>query len=158
MTFDRHSVSFRLTTLAKTQTLARLLAQSQGPPAVLALVGNLGTGKTTFVQAFAQALGSQATVTSPTFTLLNHYPIPGGELIHGDFYRLHSAEEAAQLGLGDYMGHPKTTVIIEWADRFPKLFPPTTLWLFFDLAHDSRVCRIEGLTDDTVFRLEKIRP
>ncbi|MBI2067373.1 MAG: tRNA (adenosine(37)-N6)-threonylcarbamoyltransferase complex ATPase subunit type 1 TsaE [Deltaproteobacteria bacterium] len=81
---------------------------------VIGLKGDLGSGKTTFVQGMAQGLGidDRHYVNSPTFTLVNVY----GPLVHVDLYRIESPIELASLGLEDYLG--SHIVVIEWAEKF----------------------------------------
>jgi tRNA threonylcarbamoyladenosine biosynthesis protein TsaE len=95
---------------------ARLAAALQGGEAI-ALVGDLGAGKTTFVAGLVEALGGGA-ATSPTFALINEYP--GGRLHvwHADLYRIEREAEVPELGLDDAFGDPRGVVIVEWADRF----------------------------------------
>lgn len=83
----------------------------------IALVGDLGAGKTTFVAGLVAALGG-GTATSPTFALINEYP--GGRLHvwHADLYRIEREAELPELGLDDAFGDPHGVVIVEWADRF----------------------------------------
>jgi tRNA threonylcarbamoyladenosine biosynthesis protein TsaE len=104
----------------------------------IALVGELGVGKTTFVAGFVAALGGGA-ASSPTFALVNIYA--GGRLrvVHADLYRLEAARELVELGLDDEMGDPRTVCLVEWADKFPGVLPPGA-WRI-DLAHagDARV-------------------
>lgn len=114
------------------------------PGDVIALVGDLGSGKTTFVQGLAQALqvAESAYVRSPTFTIINEYAgrIP---LFHIDLYRLERPEELAGLGLEDYFDAGGITVV-EWADKFRALFPPRTKWITFRTI-DERTRAVEGI-------------
>ena len=86
---------------------------------VIALNGDLGTGKTTFVRALAAALGSTDRVKSPTFTLLNQYSVSGhssiNKIIHADLYRLKTKQDLASLNIEEQQG-PDTVVVIEWAN------------------------------------------
>lgn len=97
---------------------------------VVALCGDLGTGKTQFVKGLVTGLGGAAEVTSPTFTLIHEYT--GGRLpvYHFDFYRLDFATEAIALGLDEYLDGSGVSVI-EWADKFPNLLPSGTRWFRF---------------------------
>lgn len=83
----------------------------------IALIGDLGAGKTTLVAGLVAALGGGA-ASSPTFSLVNEYR--GGRLRvwHVDLYRLERAAELPELGLDDVIGDPRGIVIIEWADKF----------------------------------------
>jgi tRNA threonylcarbamoyl adenosine modification protein YjeE len=110
---------------------ARLAHALRGGDAI-ALVGDLGAGKTTFVAGLVAAFGAVA--TSPTFALLNEYP---GRLIvwHVDLYRIEKAAELPELGLDDLVGDPRGVVIVEWADKFDVL-PRDHLRV--ELAHDPR--------------------
>jgi tRNA threonylcarbamoyladenosine biosynthesis protein TsaE len=90
---------------------------------VFGLVGDLGAGKTQFVKGFVQAIGSDAQVTSPTFTLIHEYAGGRCPVYHFDFYRLDSPEAVVRLGFDEYVDGDGIC-IIEWADRFPQLLPP----------------------------------
>jgi len=92
---------------------------------VLALTGELGSGKTTFVQAFARALGIQARPKSPTFTLMHEYRIPGSELSlwHLDCYRLDGRKDLEQLDLAPVLADPTNIVLIEWPERAGDILP-----------------------------------
>ena len=103
-------------------TIGRLLHGGQ----VLALIGELGAGKTALVRGIAAGLGIPGTVvSSPTFTLVHQYQarVP---LIHIDFYRLRSSDEAESIGLSDCFRDDVVTAI-EWANRFPALLPADRL-------------------------------
>lgn len=118
--------------LEATAAFAKQLSAHLKPGNILALVGELGAGKTTFVKSLAHAWGvpSKTPVTSPTFTLIQEYPAAKGPFFHIDFYRLSKENELSQLGLEEYF-EGKGIVVVEWADRFPTLFPEKTLWLEF---------------------------
>ncbi len=114
-----------------TRGFAARLAAELGPGAVLALAGEMGAGKTTFVQGLAAGweVEDLRQVVSPTYTLVNEYPGPRGVLYHLDFYRLDSAASARALGLDELVGGRQGLVVIEWADRFPELVPGGALWV-----------------------------
>jgi tRNA threonylcarbamoyladenosine biosynthesis protein TsaE len=103
---------------------------------VLALCGDLGAGKTQFVKGLATALGSDATVTSPTFTLIHEYLDGRLPLYHFDFYRLEDEDEALKIGLDEYLNGGGICVI-EWADKFPALLPAHTKWYRFTHGEDG---------------------
>ncbi len=101
---------------ATTRAGERLAAAVQGGDAI-ALVGDLGAGKTTLVAGLVAALGG-GEAQSPTFSLVNEYP--GGRLVvwHVDLYRVEKPAELPELGLDDVLGDPRGIVVVEWADKF----------------------------------------
>lgn len=121
-----------------TQAWARELAAGLQAPVVIALIGNLGAGKTQVAKGIAVGLGLTAAITSPTFTLINEYPLPnGGVLYHVDCYRLQEAErEARQLGLEELFD--LGIVLIEWADRIPTLLPAARIDIYLSDAGPGR--------------------
>ena len=98
----------------ETARVAAALAPSLEPGDEMLLKGALASGKTAFVQELVKALGSNAEVTSPTFTLAQFYPTPAGTFLHIDAYRLSSVAEFRDLALDDYVGESITAV--EWGD------------------------------------------
>src|SRR5215211_142016 len=98
----------------ETAAVAAALAPFLLPGDTIMLKGALAGGKTAFVQELVAALGSEADVTSPTFTLAQFYPTPGGTFLHIDAYRLSSVAEFRDLGLEDYVAGSITAV--EWGD------------------------------------------
>jgi tRNA threonylcarbamoyladenosine biosynthesis protein TsaE len=118
------------------ESLGRAAAALAKPGTHIALVGDLGAGKTHWTKGFVAGIGSSATVTSPTFGLVHEYH--GGRLpvFHFDFYRLKSAEELIALGWDDYLDQDGI-VIAEWAGKFPELLPSNTHWLHFTLEEDG---------------------
>ena len=106
----------------ETNQVGQMLAEKLQSGDVVALIGDLGAGKTQFVKGVAEALGVEPdAVSSPTFTLIQEYP--GRVLIrHCDTYRLRDAEEFADLGL-DELFAPDGVALIEWADRVEEYLP-----------------------------------
>jgi len=87
----------------------------------IALLGEMGAGKTTFVKIFCKVLGIKDLVNSPTFTILNEYKNPFN-LYHFDFYRIKSADEIFALGFEEYL-YSDEYVIIEWAEKMENFLP-----------------------------------
>jgi len=121
-------VTHLLANAAATHAFGRQLAQRLPPGSTLLLQGDLGAGKTCLVQGLAAGLGITEPITSPTFALAQHYPLPGGGLVHLDLYRLELAaaadelfaqeeEEAQALG---------ALLAVEWPERLSVL--PAGCW------------------------------
>jgi len=90
---------------------------------VLGLIGDLGGGKTTFIQGFAKGLGIKEKILSPTFVLMKKFSIPSGVFVHIDCYRIQKPKELLDLGFKKLITNPKNIVVIEWADRINKIMP-----------------------------------
>jgi len=108
----------------------------------LALTGDLGSGKTTFVQGLAEGLGFAGRIISPTFILMRKYP----GFYHVDLYRFEEnvAQEVENIGLTDIWGKDKNIVVIEWAEKIKDLIPPKANWIKFeDMGEDKRRIIIE---------------
>lgn len=122
---------------AETEEIARRLAEEIVPGSLLALKGELGSGKTLFTQGLVAGLDSDAAVTSPTFTIVHEYQ--GGRLpvYHFDFFRLENRDSALQLGLEDYFFGDGVSVV-EWADRFPELIPEQARWISFEIKSERQ--------------------
>ncbi len=103
----------------ETMLVAEKLAKSVGKGVVFTLLGDLGAGKTHFVKGFVKGLGSNALVTSPTFTLLNVYEGGKFPVYHFDMYRLSSKEEAEELGFDEYfdLKNLDGIVFVEWPSQ-----------------------------------------
>lgn len=113
-----------------TKAFARNLVAALPTGGLLLLQGELGAGKTTFVQGLAEALAVQQTITSPTFTLLNVYETRHAiiqRLVHLDLYRLTDSSELAELDLPTWLADPATLVVIEWPERSDQLQTAPTL-------------------------------
>ena len=130
---------------AETEAIARRLAEDLVAGSMLALKGELGSGKTLFTQGLVAGLQSDAAVTSPTFTIVHEYH--GGRLpvYHFDFFRLENRESAIRLGLEDYFFSDGISVI-EWADRFLELIPEQARWISFEIKSEcQRIITISPL-------------
>jgi tRNA threonylcarbamoyladenosine biosynthesis protein TsaE len=126
----------------ETRAVACTLAQKLENGAVVALCGNLGSGKTCFAQGLAAGLGLRQSVTSPTFALVREYGDGPRTLVHIDLYRLANGADIETLGLDDCL-HPEGLAAFEWADRFPDLFPENTCWVHLAPLDDPNERRIE---------------
>lgn len=133
--------------LEETKVLARewvsglaLHSLGEAGATVVGLSGDLGSGKTSFVQGVAEALGVAEHVTSPTFILERIYQVRHDKftkLIHIDCYRLDSAEEFNHLGLEEHLQDPATLILIEWPERVAGALPADMLTLNFKFLDDT---------------------
>lgn len=105
-----------------TISLGKRFAQRLKTGDVVAIYGELGTGKTRFIKGICEGLGVQEHVASPTFTIVNEYGFPGGKVYHFDFYRVNSIHEIRDVGFEEYVNNDGICVI-EWADRAKELLP-----------------------------------
>jgi tRNA threonylcarbamoyladenosine biosynthesis protein TsaE len=112
----------------ETEAIAARFAASLRPGAVTALHGDLGAGKTVFARGVARALGIAEPVTSPTFTLVQEYEVPGAphgirRLCHLDLYRIETPEAAGEFGIDDYLDADDTVLLVEWPERLGGCLP-----------------------------------
>ncbi|KKU80886.1 tRNA (adenosine(37)-N6)-threonylcarbamoyltransferase complex ATPase subunit type 1 TsaE [Candidatus Gottesmanbacteria bacterium RIFCSPHIGHO2_01_FULL_46_14] len=103
-------------------------------PRVLCFYGELGTGKTTFVQGFAKGLGITSRLLSPTFIIVRRYNIPdsAGFLYHLDLYRVEE-KDLAELGVSDMLSDPDSIVVIEWAEKLGNWLPKDRVDITFSV-------------------------
>ena len=120
------------------------VAENLDAGSVLALKGELGSGKTVFTKGLVSGLGGSAMATSPTFTIVHEYQ--GGRLpiYHFDSFRLENRGSTDRLGLDDYF-FSDGVCVIEWAARFPDLVPAHARWIFFEIKSERQ--RIITLLD-----------
>jgi len=107
---------------------------------VIGLKGDLGGGKTTFVQGFAKGLGIKEKILSPTFVILRKFKIQNSKfkiLFHIDCYRLKNSRELLDLGFKEIVSNPKNIVVVEWADKIRKILPENTILLRFDFVDEK---------------------
>lgn len=130
---------------AATRLLAERLAAHQPRGAVVHLQGDLGAGKSTLARAWLRALGVTGTVRSPTYTLVERYPVDGGEALHLDLYRIGDAGELDFLGLDDI---DAALWLVEWPERGAAALPPADLEIH--LAIDGTGRSVELVADGQV--------
>lgn len=134
---------------ADTARLARRLA-GKGKQHIFGLVGELGSGKTTFVQAFLRALGVRGRILSPTFIIIKPYTLhlkPSAIAYHIDCYRIKKPGEFLKLGLKKILADKENIVLIEWAEKIKRYLPPKTVWLEFKHGRKEKERIITPLTD-----------
>ena len=133
--------------LKETQKFAVEFSKKLKASDVIALVGELGAGKTSFVQGLAEGIGVKKDyyVNSPTFTILNIYEGGRVPIFHFDWYRIENMTEALDLGSEEYFDGRGVSVI-EWAEKFPSLLPKRTIWVRFEVIGESeRKIRLENI-------------
>jgi tRNA threonylcarbamoyladenosine biosynthesis protein TsaE len=128
---DSHTMDFFSRSPEQTRRIGKRLGGALQTGDVICLQGDLGAGKTTFVQGIAQGWGSLDTVTSPTFILVNEYRRNDPDrLFHLDAYRLDSTPEAEQLDLESMLADG--ALLVEWPERMAALIPHHRLWIQFE--------------------------
>lgn len=139
-------VSFTLVDAAATVRAGEALAERLDPGDAIALIGDLGAGKTTFVDACVRVLGGEG-AHSPTFSLVHEYPCQlQGRAIsvwHIDLYRIEHPAELVELGLDDILGSRAGVAFVEWADQHD-VMPRAHLRLVLSHQDDSRRLTISG--------------
>ena len=117
-------------------------------PQVLTLYGELGSGKTTFVQGLAKAIGIPRRIVSPTFILMRRYPLTIKNfswLYHIDLYRLETEADLADLGLPEIFADPAAIVAIEWAERLKPSLPKNRTDISFTIKNEERKILIKEI-------------
>jgi len=121
----------------ETQKVGEELAHDR--PKIICLYGELGSGKTTFVQGFARGLGLTTRLLSPTFIIVRRYELPKENFFyHIDLYRMSSMEDLEQLGLSEIFSDPHARVVVEWAERLGKLLPKDRMDIHFTSLSNER--------------------
>ncbi len=129
--------------LATTLAKAILRASMPSRAVVVALQGELGSGKTTFVKGFAKGLGVRSRITSPTFVILNKYKIPNTKYLHHiDCYRLRKPADLLSIGWKHILKDPRNIVLLEWPERIRRLLPKDAIVLRFSHAKGINARRI----------------
>ena len=120
--------------------LGRRLSSEFKGGEVIALVGDLGAGKTHFSKGVALGLDCDDPVTSPTFSLVNEYLSGRIPIYHFDFYRIETIDEVEQIGWEEYLSQDGV-VIVEWADKVPDLIPDGATWWRREIVGETRVAQ-----------------
>jgi tRNA threonylcarbamoyladenosine biosynthesis protein TsaE len=147
----RTSMDIELADSGATETLGVALAQGfrsmapARPGAVVYLEGDLGAGKTTCVRSLLRTLGVTGLVRSPTYTLVETYPLAAITCVHIDLYRLRAVTEVDELGLRDLVG-PGFLLLVEWPERGGTALPAADLALLLSYAGNGRRAGIRART------------
>lgn len=130
----------------ETKRFGHQLASHLKPGSVVALFGDLGTGKTTLTKSIGEGLGVEEIITSPTFTVIQEYRNSKIPLYHFDVYRLQSEQELIELGYEEYF-YGEGVTIIEWADKVQGLLPRDAILIHmsYGSTENQRRYLIEGL-------------
>jgi tRNA threonylcarbamoyladenosine biosynthesis protein TsaE len=135
-TVDSHNMDFFSRSPEQTRRVGTRLGAALRAGDIICLQGDLGAGKTTFVQGVAEGWGSADAVSSPTFILVNMYRGAGQKrLFHMDAYRLDSTPEAEELDLDAMLA--EGPLLVEWPERMQKLIPQERLWIQLDYVDEE---------------------
>ncbi|WP_334178724.1 tRNA (adenosine(37)-N6)-threonylcarbamoyltransferase complex ATPase subunit type 1 TsaE [Pseudoxanthomonas sp.] len=126
-----------------TEALGQALARTRPAFAVVHLQGDLGAGKSTLARALLRALGVSGAIRSPTYTLVERYPVEGGEAWHLDLYRIGDAGELEFLGLDEGAA---VLWLVEWPERGGTSLPAADLHVALDVDGEGRSARLTGLS------------
>ncbi len=119
-----------------TRAFGLALAEEALPGTVYALIGDLGTGKTTLTKSIAEGLGIERHITSPTFTIVQEYREGRLPLFHFDVYRLRNAEDLFEIGADEYF-YGRGVCVVEWADLVMEALPEDTKFICIDYAEEE---------------------
>ena len=125
----------------ETQELGQKLAERLKSGDFIALFGELGGGKTTFVQGLVRGLGIKKRITSPTFIILREYKIPNksSNFYHIDLYRINMENnEAPELGLDEIIKEKRDIVVVEWAEKMGNILPKNRWEISFEYIDDNK--------------------
>ena len=136
--------TYQIPTLKALEDFTRTLIDSLQPKesaTIIALTGDLGAGKTTFVQNVATLLGVSEVVVSPTFVIMKQYATTHSQfnsLVHIDAYRIENETEIAPLGLSELLGDANTIICIEWPEHCSSIIPEDAIRLSFEGLEEKR--------------------
>jgi tRNA threonylcarbamoyladenosine biosynthesis protein TsaE len=111
-------------------------------PSIIALTGELGSGKTTFLQGLAKGLGIKERILSPTFIMMRDYQVRSAKckaqrFYHVDLYRLESEKDIEGLGLKEIWSDPKNIIAIEWVEKIKNVLPKKRMDIFFEYLEEN---------------------
>jgi len=132
--------SITISSLQELDTAAARFLEEAGERAVIAFSGEMGAGKTTFIQALCRRLGVSVEVNSPTFSLVNEYFTPeGNSIFHFDLYRIETQDELFDMGYEEYF-FSGSLCLIEWPEKAQNLIPVDALWVHIVIGeNDARL-------------------
>lgn len=115
------------------EKLAANLIADKISPRILCLYGDLGSGKTTFIQGLARGLGIKKRILSPTFIMMREY----GNFYHVDLYRVEGEKDVEGLGLSEIWSDPENIVAIEWPEKIKKILPQKRMEIYFEYLNEN---------------------
>ena len=131
-----YNKKYILNNLDDTIEFAKSFCKNINKPVVLALIGDLGSGKTVFAKEVCKYFGVEEEVISPTFNIIKSYKINKNSKLkninHFDVYRIKSEDELYDIGFDDYIYDDKSINIIEWADLIINSLPKNTIYIYFN--------------------------
>lgn len=131
------------TSTEETKRIAAAFARGVAPGTVVALRGDLGAGKTTFVQGLLEALGADGPYVSPTFVIMKQYVLPEpsaggiGRIYHADAYRIDDPADMEKLSFDEWCTDPEGLVLVEWPERLGDLLPANAQVISFKWLSDT---------------------
>ncbi len=129
--------SIELKSVSVTQEFAAEMAAKIQYSCVIAMTGNLGSGKTTFTQGFAKGMGIDEQVGSPTFKIVSEYPGNQWKLYHVDCYRLENETDFFNIGGEKYLDPENAVTIIEWSEKIENVIPDNAIRMNFSRTADK---------------------
>lgn len=135
----------RLENENSTVKLGELIADIIPKGIIIALTGELGSGKTTLSQSIIKKMMKIQDVSSPTFNIVNEYRDKNQTVYHFDFYRLEDENELFGIGFDDYLSDKKSIMLIEWADKFLDMLPRNYLEIVFHKGQDYRDVEVKSV-------------
>lgn len=137
-TYKKDGKVFTTESFEETRRLGENFAKNLKGGEIIALYGELGSGKTTFVQGLARGLGIKRRIISPTFIIVRSYKAKPSFFYHVDLYRIESAKDIESLGLAETIDDKTSVVAIEWAEKMKGLLPKKRWDVEFEDLKDSR--------------------
>ena len=129
--------SISISSLKELEQGAGQFLELAGEHRIMAFSGELGAGKTTFIQAICRKLGIEVEVNSPTFALVNEYFSPAGDSVyHFDLYRIESPDELFDMGYVEYF-YSGSRCLIEWPEKARELIPECALWVKIEIGENQ---------------------
>ena len=135
----------RLENENSTVKLGEIIADTIPQGIIIALTGELGSGKTTLSQSIIKNIMKIQDVSSPTFNIVNEYRDKNQTIYHFDFYRLEDESELFGIGFDDYLSDKKSIMLIEWADKFLDMLPKNYLEIVFYKGENHRDVEIKSV-------------
>jgi tRNA threonylcarbamoyladenosine biosynthesis protein TsaE len=140
---NQNQVQFLTENYLETQDIGMALAEetkNRDKAVVFGLKGDLGAGKTTFLQGFAKGMGIKEKVISPTFVIMNRFDIKKGKFknfYHLDCYRIEDVKEMENLGFEEIISDPQNVVCIEWPEKIKKILPEEIILIKFKITSEN---------------------